>query len=108
MAVIVISPEEEHRNRRWLKRKTLLQPSSTTLKKVKSTEPATNESEPGVVKIEQDEYSPPDDSTHDSVDSVPAAPINSFLGFGDGISLGQAGIHGYTPSQKDSVFTGGN
>ena len=91
-----------------MKRKTLLQSSSTTLKKPKgSAESAGNENELGIVKIEQDVYSPPEDSTLDSVDSTAATPINSFLGFGDDAALRHSGAHGFTPNNKKSILLTG-
>ena len=95
------SPVDEHKNRRWLKRKALHQPGVTSLKKVKTTVPTTNENELGIVKIEHDACSPLEDSNQESADSASTSHGNSFLGFGDEI-VRHPVLQGYTPNKKDA------
>ena len=97
----IFSPVDEHKNRRWLKRKALHQPGVTNLKKVKSSAPTANENELGIVKIEHDDCSPLEDSTQESADSASTSHGNSFLGFGDEIIRNQI-LQGYTPNKKET------
>ena len=95
------SPADEHKNRRWLKRKALHQPGVASLKKVKSSVPTANENELGILKIEHDDCSLLEDSTQESADSASTSHGNSFLGFGDEIARHPV-LQGYTPNKKDT------